>query len=459
MKWMAFIFTALMMAGTAPLVLGQGELRRDSILCEQGVDGTTEFVGDTRTHITTYAANGRPTEVVISQFTESGEWENFRRRQIAYEGNQMAMLLVQGWNPTAQEWVGRMRRSFVYDDDGMLLQRIVESAPMPGAPLQNSERWGYAYNANKDEEFILYQEWGNGDWQNRRRQQFAYNPAGNLESRTLQNQQNGEWRNLIRRLWVYPTPNAPSPSQPFVEKIITQAWNNTSAEWRNITRRLTDFGTGAAWRSTTFQGWDAASQSWVNQSRELHQLNAQNSMENLLLQEWQEGQWVSLIRESTSRIGLEVITEVDERDTLSGNWGKAKRYGTRFDDEGRVLENIRNQYWDENAETWLNDTESQRYTHFWSEAVVGTREQIPQLQLCKVPNPYRPGTPIHCEVPSGQELTVELFDLLGRPLFRAQYQAGASFSIDKQLPAGSYLLHISQGTQARQVQLITITGL
>lgn len=433
----------------------QPEWRRDSVWYDQGVPVTTEFEPNTRYYIPSYTENGQPSEVIITRLNEFGIWENLRRRQMAYEGNDLSSLLVQGWNESSQQWVDRMLRLFLYDNEGRLAQRMVQTADMAGASLENTERWSYSYLANGEEEQILYQQWENGDWQNKRRQQFTYNAQGELASQTLEVWNNGSnnWLGLFRRMWDY-EPNAMNPMQ-----ITTQQWEN--GDWQNVSRRLLFYNNAGFWLGATFQEWESGSGSWVNQSRELYQVNGQNQnrMDNLLFQLWDGAQWNSVVRESSSINGLSVSTVVEQRDSVSGNWEKIKRYGALFSPDGRIQVDVRNQVWDETVQDWLNNSNTQRYVHFWSSTMVSATELEKADLICKAPNPYQPGMPIFCEsILPGQPLEIRLFDLLGRLVYQGETNVPQRFSLDVALPSGTYLLHLSQGAQMRQAQLLIVSN-
>ncbi len=432
----------------------QPEWRRDSVWNDRGVPITSEFEPNTRIYIPAYAGNGQPSEVAFTRLNAFGEWENRRRRTMDYDGDNLSRLLVERWDANGQQWVGQTRRLFTYNNQGRLTQRLVQMADMPGAPLENSARWGYTYLPNGNEEQIIYQQWQNGDWRNKRRQLFSYNADGELETQTLElwNEDNSSWEGAFRRQWSY------APNGFNISELTTQRWENNNSSWGNVSRRQFFYNNAGFWQGTVFQEWDAGAGVWQNQSRELHQLNAQNNMDNLLFQLWNGAEWESRVRETTRMNNRSLSTVIEQRDLASGEWERVTRYGTLFSPDGRVLEDIRNQVWEDNAQEWLNDSTTIRYTHYWSEVMVSAEEREAGAALCKVPNPYQPGMPISCAsgMP-GQPLDVRLYDLLGRQLYQAQTHSPEQFSIDMALPSGTYLLQLSQGARARQAQLLIVS--
>jgi hypothetical protein len=446
--------TIICLLGAALALQAQPEWRRDSVSCDRGVPITSEFEPDTRFYITAYAENGQPSEIIFTRLNAFGEWENRRRRMVEYQGEDLSSLLVQSWIESSQEWVDRRMRFFTYNAQGRLSQRLLQVADTPGGPLENSARWGYAYLPNGNEEEILYQQWENGAWQNRRRQQFTYNAQGERETQTLElwNEENSNWENALRRQWSY-TANGFN-----IEELTTQSWEASTNAWVNVSRRQFFYNNAGFWEGTTFQGWNEDSGAWENQSRELYALNPQNNMDNLLFQEWDEGEWQSRVRETTRMDGYSLSTIIEQRDTSSGEWERINRYGTLFSSDGRMLQDVRNQVWEENAQEWLNDSTTLRYIHHWSSVMVSVEEQEAVTALCNVPNPYKPGMLISCaSALPGQPLDIRLYNMLGQQLYQATTHSPETFSIDRILPAGTYLLHLSQGMQIRQAQLLIIS--
>jgi hypothetical protein len=437
-----------------PSLQAQTEWRRDSVSRDLGVPITSEFEPDSRYYITAYAENGEPAEIIFTRLNEFGTWENVRRLIREYEGENLSSQLVQNWIENDQEWVDRTVRLFNYNAQGQLSRRLVRTADMPGAPLENSARWGYSYFPDGNEEEILSQQWEDGAWKNRRRQRFTYTTQGEKETQTLElwNEANSNWEGSQRRLWSY-TANGFN-----IDDLITQSWDMADNSWANVSRRQFFYNNAGFWQGTAFQDWNEEAGQWENRSRELYSLNAQNNMDNLLFQEWDGSGWQSRVRETTTMNGLSLSTVIEQQDTTSGEWERVNRYGTIFSSDGRVLEDIRNQVWEENAQEWLNDNNTIRYTHYWSAVVVSTEAKEVVTSFCRVPNPYQAGMPILCDTPRpNQPMDIRLFDMLGRQIHQATTQTPQHFTLNHFLPAGTYMLHLSQGPQILQTQLLIVS--
>ncbi len=78
--------------------------------------------------------------------------------------------------------------------------------------------------------------------------------------------------------------------------------------------------------------------------------------------------------------------------------------------------------------------------------------------LSAYPNPFNPQTTVQLSVASRQEVTLQVFDMLGREvalLYRGQLEGNHQFSFDaSSLPSGAYLIRV-QGERFVQTQRIT----
>ena len=102
-------------------------------------------------------------------------------------------------------------------------------------------------------------------------------------------------------------------------------------------------------------------------------------------------------------------------------------------------------------------TFTQRYTHFWSEAIVNDVNEATQATACVIPNPYPTGTFFFCDLPpSKNNFQLELYDMLGRTVYQKDLQSGQAVSIDQRPAPGVYVLRIHDQQQLYHLQRLVI---
>lgn len=85
------------------IIFSQEIVKQDSFFVDRGIDGTTEFEPETRSIIQEHNEDGRPL-VIVTHVFQNEEWIPFRRRELEYDGQRIASVLIQSWNPGAGEF-------------------------------------------------------------------------------------------------------------------------------------------------------------------------------------------------------------------------------------------------------------------------------------------------------------------------------------------------------------------
>jgi hypothetical protein len=93
--------------------------------------------------------------------------------------------------------------------------------------------------------------------------------------------------------------------------------------------------------------------------------------------------------------------------------------------------------------------------YYWSEEMVSSINAV-TLSDCLVPNPYQPGTPIHCPDLHETQAVVEIIDVMGRTLLTKRISA-SKFTVNPTVAPGMYILRITIDQMPYHIQKLYIT--
>ncbi|PHN07110.1 T9SS type A sorting domain-containing protein [Flavilitoribacter nigricans] len=422
---------------------------RDSIYVDRGISGTTDFAQETRIYFPSYDDRGRVLQQVREHLGEDGVWRPQSRRMFTYDGDHLVEMHIQLWSINNQMWLDQRRDLYRYEND-LKTEFIRQKAPQ--GQLENERRWQYSYTEEGAETGVLLQQWNGADWEDLSRKVVTYNEAGDLESQVLQVWFDGSWRNVRSRVWNYETAGPRSR----VKVTTVRVWSPESSDWVDQLRKIFQYNDDGQWISSRFESWQADTQEWVNTDRMLYAYDENGRPAGQALQSW-DGAWENRGQVSFTFKNKQFLSEIEVWNQVESDWNNFLRYQVELDELNLLKSRMGMQSWNGEAMLWENRNYTQRYTYFWSEAIVNSVTDAEEIFSCTVPNPYPVGQYFFCDLPPSQRnYRMELYDMLGRPVYQLDFQSGEALSINERPAAGMYVLRIHDGQKLHHLQRIII---
>lgn len=441
----------LLLITTGP-ALGQGNsiFLQDSIYIDRGISGTTDFAPQTRIYFQSYDGQGRVLRQVRERLGEDGIWRPQSRRMFTYDGDNLTEMHIQMWSINNEIWLDQRKDLYSYEN-GLRTEFIRQKAPQ--GQLENERRWAYSYDADGQQTDILLQQWNGGAWENLSRKMVSLNEEGDPETQVLQVWFNEAWLNVKSRIWNYETAGPRSR----VKVTTVKVWSAEINDWVDQSRKIFQYSDSGQWIASRFEDWHPAEQEWVNTDRMQYNYNENNQPTGQHLQTWNGQEWINRGQVSVQYKDQQFLSEIDTWDQVDNEWDHFLRYRVELDDQYLLASRVGMETWNGEAMLWENRGFTQQYTYYWSEAIVNSIEEVGEVFSCKVPNPYVPGQYFFCDLPPNQKnYQLELFDLLGRPVFRQAFQSGEALSINQRLTPGVYVLRIHDQQQVFHLQRLVI---
>ena len=188
-------------------------------------------------------------------------------------------------------------------------------------------------------------------------------------------------------------------------------WLSDSMDWQWSSRLVREYDSNANLTSNTKQKWDINGNNWLNEMRSLINYNA-NGDPTLTTELAWNGQ----------------------------QWGNSFQIKNTYDS---VFNKTRSEVFHWDMDEWQPSQTCDFYYTFHQEIVA-----VDEVQhfTCKVPNPYRVGTPVYCHDFSVQTaVQLNIFDLSGKLIYSKQIENQNFINIAQSIPTGLYVLNISNG--------------
>jgi hypothetical protein len=423
---------------------------QDSIYVDRGISGTTDFEPQTRIFFKSYDERGRVLQQLRERLGEDGLWHPQSRRMFTYDGDNLVEMHIQMWSINNEIWLDTRKDLYTYED-GMRTEFIRQKAPQ--GQLENERRWQYSYDEDGQQTDVLLQQWNNGLWENLSRKVVTLNENGDPESQVLQVWYIGEWRNVKSREWAYETAGGRSR----VQATRIRVWSADKNDWVDQNRKIFQYNDDGLWMSSRIEAWNENTQQWVNSDRMQHSYNEENQPNGQQLQIWDGNGWENRGLVSFTYKDRQFLSQIETWNKAAGEWNNFLRYRVDIDDQNLLASRVGMQAWNSEAMMWENRQFTERYTYYWSEAIVNSVEEAGERFSCTIPNPYSGMNSFFCDLPLNQRgYQLELYDLLGRPVYQLKFRSGEALSIDQKPSPGMYVLRIHDQEKLHHLQRLII---
>lgn len=407
------------------------------------------FSAGTRTY-----TDGRINESIDQSLSFlTGTLSNSNRVVYAYQQNRLAQDTHYSWDGT--QWVFAERTTYSYTGGGLVSEEVTEE--YTGTAWENSFRNTYTYNASGELIETSEQHWKNNTWENGDRTVFSNDQGGLL---VITQEWNGsayvnsdrsripgisladvrglfeEFENL-NSFGAFGAPFFFLPNRTLVQLInieqVSETWDAGSNTWVNDTRTRTLVSTATDAQFVT-EEWDSTASAWELTARSTFTFANDRVLENVL--------------------------EVADEDT--GALMLASKTVNTFNPDGTVA--LVEMFTDTDEDGSFDALASMRVTLQWTDlAITAVDDAAPLAASARLdlvqPNPARAAASVRFYLPAPQQVTLRLYDVLGREvatLATGVFAAGEHHaSVDvSALAGGMYLCRLEAGGTASVRSLV-----
>ncbi len=398
-------------------------------LIESWNDATGVWMPEARTTFTLNSQN-RAEETLTEGWDPDanggqGGYEPVQRVTSTFDGDGNTLTrTTEIWDEGSGTWFLWNRSTSSYEN-GNLIQQVFESLNFFTGMFGPSLRTNFEYDGAGRTISRIRETYDDATsaWENSSRRLWTYDGNG-IETEDLEQTWNGDWVNDYREVTTYEG----TPSNPTSETVTAQDWDGS--DWVNRDRGVFTVNSSTEWVQLE-QDWDPILGDWVNRDQDIITLNSNGDFVESVTQSWDVGQsaWVN-----------------EDRGTVV------------YNNDGLITEFV-NQIWD--GSQWVNESRLiQAYGEFTGTAIEETPEGRFALEA-NYPNPFRGETTIRYTIPAAHNVTVEVFDLLGRrvmTLLDGLSAAGThALNVDgKELAGGLYVYRLKSNnvTLSRTMMLV-----
>jgi YD repeat-containing protein len=428
----------------------------------------------------TYTYNGNGNR--LSELYEywNGQWVNFWRETYTYDasGNVLSYL-NENWQNG--QWVTSSRETYTYDANGKMLADVKEERSW--GQLVTSSRWTYTYDANgnrytgvheyrenlnnspliyhsdrytydaNSNVLSLWSEQWDNLWLNYScgRGTYTYDANGNRLYELYEVWTGSQWMTTIRNTWTY---DANGNMLTYFSDVFSDI------EWVGTRRYTYTYQANGDRLSELFEDWKV---SWVglvelvSSYRWTYTYNGNGNRLSELYEYW-NGQWMNSLRETYTYDAQGNLTSFWHYAWLNSSW-------TPTDVTGGVM----------GGYVYFSVTDSagniyayQGYNLTFTRKLVVTGIAFQSTNVPAVyslfqnyPNPFNPSTTIKFELPKASQVTLSVFDILGRQasvLVNERREAGVhEVKFDgSNLASGVYFYRIEAGSFVQTSKLLLI---
>lgn len=397
--------------------------------------------------------------------TSTGEKTDGYRWTYTYntDGN-FTQYLGEEWDPDASDWVYNYRDSFTHDTNGNVTVYISEYWDSDASNWINSHRSTSTYDDNDNQTQSIFQYWDSdaSDWVNSSRSTYTYDTNGNqtLSLGEYWDSDANDWVNGYRSTYTYDTNGNRT-------QYLSEYWNSDANDWINSYRNTYTYDTDGNRTEQLNEDWDSDLSDWVNDYRYTYTYDA-NGFRTLYQREnWDTiaSDWVDYWRYTYTcdAYGNWLLEQYEEWDTSTGEQTSGYRYTYTFDIAYSTPAYVY-QEWDSVGEAWVN-VERLIFVESSDLGVEGIAAlpATPSLHQ-NYPNPFNPATTIRYDLPAAMDVTIIVYDLVGREVVRlveGHLRAGyhqvvwqGRTAAGREMPSGIYLARLVAAGSSKTIKMV-----
>lgn len=352
-----------------------------------------------------YDADENITGKLFQHLNHEGNWVNGLHYTYTYNANgKRTSKTIQYWHKFNQEWINYFKRTNVFNND--LLTGI------------KTQRWA------KDSAI----------WVNRHHKIFTYS-ADTLVADTLQT-----WK-FIANAWKshHFTKYHYNPLGNCNGKL-TFHWDKIHSVWRKDHRLLYHYNDDTLVNVVLKQSWKKFQQDWKNEVRHLLAYNDDGKRVKNITQKFIFNSWkgVELRKFNYNQQGKIALAVFKHKNPWQLTWHNYKQVKFEYDDDGNMNKKLI-RHWNEYFQEWYNYRLWKVIIEYKS-VFAGIADNTENDLKLSYPNPYFQGAAIQLSGNDNDVINVKIYDLSGRIIHEENPSNNTSFTIDRQLNKGIYLI-------------------
>jgi hypothetical protein len=343
---------------------------------------------------------------------EENRWKKVLRRRQSYNARGgIAIRMEDRWDTDTKDWMPFSRHGFTYEDRGLLVLELFESSK--DEAWEESWRTSYTYDSEGRQTVSLYEEFSDSVWVELHRTTFTYAPDGATTTVVSAARRGGQWVNNLRHIYSH-------DQEGRLELRILQVWY--AGTWLNYLRRTYEYDTEGRLTLELWQEWILTTvlSVWQNVLRVTYGYDADGNLLTGIADALLDGDW------RPSDFCFEWQDEIGNSYSFCG-YRMTVTHGPGMTDV----------------------------------AALRSPELAPIGLDQNYPNPFNPVTEIRFRIGEREEVSLKVFDLLGREiviLLGEELPPGehARTFDGTNLPSGVYLCRLTTGgrTLTKRMMLI-----
>ncbi len=398
--------------------------------------------------------------VELVEVKSNGSWIPNNRTSYLYDFYQLKTKISENYvNGT---WENVSRNNYTYNENGLLVNNLLELWGYFN--WVNKYNYSYAYDANWNLQRLSIGIWSNGDWLNSTRYTYTHDSRGNILSDLFEKYTNGSWINNKQNVYTY------DDNDNLLTQIYSK-WTNNS--WLDNSKYTYSYNTNGKMLTFLTQVWEQTE--WINSHRITSEYSSTGFLINELTEIWGVNDWEKRLMDvyTYDEQNYPITkTTLQYSDTL---WTNANKTIYNYTIHGYLLEELFETYTDtlwtnyskatysydandnctsakaylwQNA-SWVNSafmmlcatynnnqdtlTSQVPYLEIQYAGFTNIDENSPYLTTYSLqqnyPNPFNPSTSIKFTLPNFEQVTLKIYDVLGKEV---------TTLVNEELSSGNY---------------------
>ena len=394
---------------------------------------------------------------LFSQFSHENvstfsNWENVRILLFDYDENENKITSeLKSWDVESENWSQKKIDRINYDDKGEVIFSSLELFEGSQYQLKSTIESEIRINDIGEEKTTFFVDEEKGIKVRGTKEYVNKLENGDRQTETLKyNRNNGDWEELALVEERF-------DSEGNLLASISKKWDTKLADWVNFKRMSVSINASETEKEVVSEFWDRQNNNWSKKKTKgfTSWNNQKTAVTHQTNSEWnlQTKTWYATTKCTIFPIGKnKEFSEGLRLNIKTNKWEKTSRVFYYYDDLGRI-EEVVYQLWDLDTNDYLNTSRTLYKRDKRGLIIQEIYQKALPLELnyeftgnkCEFANPYLIGGNIKCNfIDESEETTIQVIDTKGSIVHLGKI-GSSKFSIDKNLPSGSYFLVVSNG--------------